>query len=118
VTSIARILAILTCGAIQAMAQSASAGCCQPVVMNAPMCQMPLTKSYRIEPNFCPQQLVCMIPQCVPAGGSCASCGPYGVPPIFAAGSYVVVRQTPEVHERIAKFLTDLGAFVAPQPLR
>jgi hypothetical protein len=77
---------------------------------------MLVTKSYRIEPRFCPQQIVYMVPRFVSADGGCASCGPYGVPPIFSAGSYVVIRQTPEAHEQIARFLTDMGAYVAPKP--
>jgi hypothetical protein len=120
VTNIARIIGfvILAIAAVQGAAQAASADCCAQAETAALMCRMPLTKSYRIQPGFCPQQLVCMIPQCVPADGSSAGCGPYGVPPIYSAGNYVLVRQTPEVHARIAKFLTDVGALVPFKPSR
>jgi len=77
-------------------------------------CQLPYTKSYKIKPTFCPGKLVHLIPQAVGDDGCCCGndCGPYGIPPIYAAGSYVLVRQTPAVHARIAEFLTDLGALV------
>lgn len=78
------------------------------------ICQAPLTKSYRIEPGFCPQQLVCLIPNCIPGGSDC--CGPYGIPPIYAAGNYVLVRNSKENHELVAKFLTEMGAYVAVRP--
>ena len=82
------------------------------------MCRMPLTKSYRIQPGFCPRQLVAMIPQSVDADPPSPCCGPFGIPPIYSAGSYVLVRQSPEAHERIATFLTDLGAYVPARPAR
>ncbi len=84
--------------------------CCIP---NATRCQLPVAKTYRIQPSFCPQELVVMIPQCVP-GGCSSECGPYGVPPIFASGNQLVIRQTPEVHERIVQYLTSLGAYLKP----
>ncbi len=83
-----------------------------PVVATVPMCPVPVTRSYLIEPNFCPVQLVALIPQFVPDEGPCASCGPPGIPPVYASGQYVLVRQTPEMQERVARFLTDMGAYV------
>jgi hypothetical protein len=79
------------------------------------MCEAPVTKSYKIQPGFCPQQLVCMIPNCISDHGS-ACCGPHGIPPIYAAGNYVLVRQTREGQAEVAKFLTDLGAYIPPKP--
>ncbi|GEM_PF-2275812 len=102
---LAGFLAVAACGASVALAAeniSAEAG---------PPCQIPVTKAYRIKPGFCPQALVCMIPAAVgPACCGC-DCGPYGIPPIYAAGQNVLVRQTPEMQERVAEFLTELGAW-------
>jgi hypothetical protein len=92
--------AVLAAGSV-----TSQAGCCPAVP-----CQIPVTKAYKIKPGFCPQALVCMIPGAVGPGCDCCDCGPYGIPPIFAAGQNVVVRQTPEMQERVAEFLTDLGA--------
>lgn len=78
----------------------------------APPCQLPTTKVYRIQPGFCPQTLVYMIPQAIGPGCCGCDCGPYGIPPIYAAGQNVLVRQRPEMHERITEFLTELGALV------
>ncbi|REK10835.1 MAG: hypothetical protein DWQ37_15450 [Planctomycetota bacterium] len=78
-------------------------------------CQLPVTKVYRIKPGFCPQALVYMIPQAVGPSCCCGGCGPYGIPPIYASGQNVLVRQTPEVQERVTEFLTDLGALVVPK---
>lgn len=114
-TVIARkcLFAILALVVVHDAAQ-ADSPCCQPCGPAA-LCKVPLTKSYRVQPGFCPQQLVAMIANCVPAG--CADCcGPHGIPPIYVAGNYVLVRQTPEVHEQVARFLADLGAYVPPQP--
>jgi hypothetical protein len=113
------VLAIVALAAAQATALAATTPCCQPCgpspCSSAALCKVPLTKSYRVENGYCAQQLVGMIAQCVPA--ECADCcGPYGIPPIYVAGNFVLVRQTPEVHERVAKFLTDLGAYVPPKP--
>ena len=59
--------------------------------------------------------LVAAIPANVPmCTMACAPCGSYGTPPIYSAGNYVIVRQTAEAHQRIAKFLTDIGALVPP----
>ena len=81
------------------------------------LCRAPLTKSYRIEQGFCPQQIAAMIPQCVPA--ACADCcGPYGIPAVYAAGQYVLVRQTPEAHQRVAKYLAGLGAYIPRKPVQ
>lgn len=80
------------------------------------VCELPVTKVYRIKPNFCPQALVYMIPNAV--GPSCccgAGCGPYGIPPIYASGQNVLVRQTPAMQVRVKEFLTDLGALVEPK---
>jgi len=114
VTIIARIcvLAILTLAVGQRTTTVVAADCYD---CPATAIRVPLTKAYRIQPGFCPQQLVSMIQRCVPVDGSCAGCGPYGIPPIYAVGNSVVVRQTPEGHERIAKYLSDLGVFVPPQ---
>ena len=81
-----------------------------------PLCPPSVTKSYRVEPGFCPQHLVAMIPQAVSADSCGTCCGPFGIPPIYAAGNYVMVRQTPEVQERVAEFLTNLGAYKPRQP--
>jgi hypothetical protein len=90
-------------------------GCCGTDCAG-PLCQAPVTKSYHIKPGLCPAQIAAMIPNCVPAtSGDC--CGPYGIPAVFASGEWVVVRQTPDVHERINKYLADLGA-LAPKPTR
>jgi hypothetical protein len=78
-------------------------------------CQLPVTKVYRIKPNFCPQALVYMIPKAVGPSCCCAGCGPYGIPPIYASGQNVLVRQTPDMQERVKEFLTDLGALVEPK---
>jgi hypothetical protein len=77
-----------------------------------PPCQLPVTKVYRIQPGFCPQTLVYMIPKAIGSGCSGCDCGPYGIPPIYASGQNVLVRQTPEMQERITAFLTELGALV------
>jgi hypothetical protein len=79
-------------------------------------CQMPVVKVYRIKPNFCPTTLVRMIPSAVGPDCCCGmGCGPYGIPPIYASGQNVLVRQTPEMQERVKEFLTGLGALVEPQ---
>ncbi len=76
---------------------------------------MPLTKVYRIKPNFCPQALVYMIPKAVGPDCCCGmGCGPYGIPPIYASGQHVVVRQTPAMQARVKEFLLELGALVQP----
>jgi hypothetical protein len=75
------------------------------------LCQVPTTKGYQIRPGFCPQQIAVMIRQGVPCG-SAECCGPYGIPPVYVAGNNVVVRQSPEMHLRIAKLLSDMGVTV------
>lgn len=78
-------------------------------------CQMPVTKAYKIKPNFCPQALVYLIPSAVGPGCCCGNgCGPYGIPPIYAAGQNVMVRQTPDMQQRVKEFLTELGALATP----
>ncbi len=77
-----------------------------------PPCQLPTTKVYRINPGFCPQALVYLIPNAVGPSCSGCECGPYGIPPIYASGQNVLVRQTPDMHERITEFLTEMGALV------
>jgi hypothetical protein len=79
-----------------------------------PPCQSPVTKVYRIKPGFGPQTLVGMIPAAVGPGCCGCDCGPYGIPPIYASGQNVLVRQTPEMQERVTEFLTELGA-LAPK---
>ena len=86
--------------------------CCQPVCMSVPMARMPITKSYRVQPGFCPQQLVWMIANGVPACDCGPGCGPYGIPPIYSAGNYVLVRTTPEGQQQVEKFLAHLGPYV------
>jgi hypothetical protein len=77
------------------------------------LCQVPTTTAYQIRPPFCPQQIAAIIRQGVPCGaGEC--CGPYGVPPVHVAGNNVVVRQSPEMHLRIAKLLIDMGVTARP----
>ena len=77
------------------------------------LCQVPITKAYRIRPGFCPQQIALMIRQGVPCGsGEC--CGPYGIPPVYVAGNNVLVRQSPEMHLKTAKLLNEMGAIVPP----
>ena len=80
------------------------------------ICEMPVTKAYRIKPNFCPRALVYMIPNAVGPDCCCGmGCGPYGIPPIYAAGQNVLVRQTPAMQARVKEFLTELGALVEPK---
>ena len=79
------------------------------------LCEMPVTKVYRIKPNYCPQALVYMIPSAVGPDCCCGmGCGPYGIPPIYASGQHVVVRQTPAMQARVKEFLIELGALVQP----
>lgn len=73
-----------------------------------------MTRCYRIEPDFCPQQLAVLIPRWVP-DGTCATCGPYGVPPIYVSGSWLVIRQTREAHALIAEHLIAMGAMLPPK---
>lgn len=83
------------------------------------VCAMPVTKVYRIKPGFCPQALVYMIPSAVGPSCCCGNgCGPYGIPPIYASGQNVLVRQTPAMQERVKEFLTDMGALVEPLKAR
>jgi hypothetical protein len=104
------VLAVLALAAMPAVVR-ADAPCCSPCGGAFAMCKPPVTRSYRVEPGFCPQQLVYMIQNCVSANDA-DCCGPYGIPNIYVAGNWVLVRQTPEVHERVAKVLADLGAYV------
>lgn len=105
------VLAFLALAAIQSTAQAASANGYEQAAAAFPMCQAPTTRSYKIQPGFCPDQVAHMIPQYVADDGSCA-CGPHGIPPVYAAGNWVLVRQSPAGQERVAKFLIDLGAYV------
>ena len=113
-TKIARIcvLTVLTLTGVQASTPLALADC--DVCYDCPgtAIRVPLTKWYQIQPGYCPQQLVAMIQRCVPIEGCGPSCGPYGIPPIYVAGNSVLVRQMPEVQERVAKYLTELGAYI------
>ena len=113
---VAGVLALSSCGATVAAANETPI---EDITVETaaletvgPPCQLPTTKVYRINPGFCPQALVCLIPKAV--GPSCCGCecGPYGIPPIYASGQNVLVRQTPEMHERITEFLTEMGALV------
>jgi hypothetical protein len=103
---LAGALALMACGASAALADNVSSDAA------GPPCQLPVTKVYRIKPGYCPQALVAMIPNAVGPGCCGCQCGPYGIPPIYAAGQNVLVRQTPEMQERITEFLTELGALV------
>jgi hypothetical protein len=119
VANTARIcgFAILALAAMLNTLQAETAHWTKQAPNGFPLCRMPVTKTYRIQPEFCPQQIVALIQQYVPCCGSCDCCGPYGVPPVFAAGQNVIVRQSPEMHDRIAQFLTDAHAMVQPTPL-
>jgi len=105
---------LLAVVALAALAAGPSARAQEPAAAApsiGPCCGLPVTKVYRIKPGFCPQALVYLIPKSVGAGPCCSGdCGPYGIPPIYAAGQNVLVRQTPEMQERVAEFLTELGA--------
>src|SRR4051794_35190170 len=98
-TSVARFsaVAILIFSAGHGTLATALADC--PDCPGIPI-HMPVTKAYRILPGFCPEQLVWLVRQCVSTDGSCPGCGPFGIPPIYSAGNFVAVRQTPEVHAR------------------
>ena len=102
-------LALLVLGIVE-QAQAGCPTCCNSVVMG----QALVTRSYRVQPGFCAQQLVCMVASCVPAPGP--GCESYGIPPIYAAGNWVMVRHTPEGQEQVAKFLEELGAYKPPAP--
>lgn len=111
---LAGALALVACG--HSVATAAHENITGETVAEAgPPCQIPVTKVYRIKPGFCPQALVGMIPAAVGPGCCGCDCGPYGIPPIYASGQNVLVRQTPEMQERVAEFLTELGAW---QPLK
>jgi hypothetical protein len=111
------LLAALALVASATAAQADSPCCptpCGSPCDNIVLCRAPLTKSYRIAQGFCPQQLVGLIQNC--AGLSWADCcGPYGIPPVYASGDFVLVRQSTDGHERVAKFLTGLGVYTAPK---
>ena len=77
-----------------------------------------MMKSYYIQPGYCPQHLVAVVPNCVPAGPPGEACGSYGIPPIYSAGRYLMVRQTPENQAAIARYLADIGAYVPPKIAR
>ena len=77
-----------------------------------------MMKSYYIQPGYCPQHLVAVVPNCVPAGPPGEACGSYGIPPIYSAGRYLMVRQTPENQAAIARYLADIGAYVPPKMAR
>lgn len=103
------VLTILMLALFHAGARIAPADCydCPGMAI-----RVPLTKWYVIQPGYCPQQLVGMIQRCVPIEGCGPSCGPYGIPPIYVAGNSILVRQMPETQERVAKYLTELGAYI------
>ncbi len=112
------MIVVAAIAALPALASVAQAGNCSPCGPCPPLCEAPVTKSYKVQPGFCATTLACMIPNCVEPDGSGHCCGPFGVPPVFASGNYVMVRQTVEGHERVAEFLTKLGAYVPPKPLQ
>jgi len=72
-------------------------------------------KVYRIHPDFCPQDLVNRIPGELSRRGYDGG-WPIGVgiPPIYASGQNVLVRQTRDVHQEITDMLEELGALVKP----
>ncbi len=113
---LAGAVAFATCSATAAMAEDIVVEALR-VETAGPPCQLPTTKVYRIKPEYCPQALVYMIPQVVGPACSGCNCGPYGIPPIYASGQNVLVRQTPEVQERITEFLTEMGALVPSKKL-
>jgi hypothetical protein len=90
----------------------------EDITVPRPVCPPPITKSYYIQPGFCPQHLVVAVPRCVPAGDPGVPCGSYGVPPFYTAGRYLMVRQSAENHALIARYLTEMGAYVAPKGQR
>jgi hypothetical protein len=109
---------VLVASAVAASRVQAAGPCCNPGGYGGgsfEMCQVPVTKSYRVQPGFCPQQLVAMIRCSVTPDGSAECCGPHGIPPVYTAGNFVMVRQSAEGQARVAAFLTDLGAYVAPR---
>jgi hypothetical protein len=115
-TLLTSALAVLALGLARAAAATEYNPAPEAVAGDVETCEMPVTKVYRIKPNFCPQALVYLIPSAV--GPSCccgAGCGPYGVPPIYASGQNVLVRQTPAMQVRVKEFLTELGALVEPK---
>ena len=116
---LASALAIVALGAVQTTAEAADYLYNNAVATpdSAPeICQMPVTKAYPIKPNFCPTTLVQMIPNAVGPDGCCGmGCGPYGIPPIYASGQNVLVRQTPAMQQRVKEYLTSLGALVEPK---
>jgi hypothetical protein len=117
VTSLARIsaLTMLAFAGFYGTSTAAQPGIPKQNGTAFPMCQVPLTKGYTLEPGFCPPQVAAMIPQAVADDGDCGCCGPFGIAPIYTAGNSVMVRTTPDVHERVARFLIDLGAYVPPR---
>lgn len=114
---LASALALLALGVASTTSQAADDDQTTLTANNgAAPCALPVTKIYRIKPTFCPSALVWMIPKAVGPDCCCgAGCGPYGIPPIYAAGQNVLVRQTPEMQERVKQFLTELGALVEPK---
>lgn len=116
---LASALAVAALGAAQSTADAADYAYYEPVAtpgQTIEICQMPVTKSYQIKPNFCPRALVYMIPNAVGPDCCCGmGCGPYGIPPIYASGQYVLVRQTPAMQERVKEYLTSLGALAEPK---
>jgi hypothetical protein len=109
-------IAILALTVVLQFSESASAGGCAPCGDGIDVRTALLTKSYRMQPGFCAQQVAALVPGCLPAPPP--GCGSYGIPPVYTAGNYVLVRHSPEGHELVAKFLADLGAYVPPKPLR
>ena len=101
------VLAVATNGPLACAKQ-------EPIMSPAPVCQVPITKSYYIQRGFCPQYLAAAVPRCVPAGDPGVPCGSYGTPPIFSAGRYLMVRQSAENQALIARYLTSIGAYIAP----
>ena len=114
-----RILVVVALGALQTSSQAANFAYRELAATLAPaadVCEMPVTKAYQIKPNFCPMALVYMIPSAVGPDCCCGTgCGPYGIPPIYASGQNVMVRQTPAMQKRVKEFLTSLGALVEPK---
>jgi hypothetical protein len=122
VTSIARVIllvavALVILPMLSPLVEAGNCGTCAPYAACGacpPLCEAPVTKSYKMQPGFCATTVACMIPNCVEPDGSCDCCAPYGIPPVYASGNYVLVRQTVEGQKRVAEFLTQLKAYVPP----
>jgi len=116
VTMIQRVgvLAILALGALGETVSAAP-----PVYESfgfvAPLYRMPVTRGYQISADYSPVQVAALVAQFIPFETSCPMYGQFGIPPVYTAGQNVMVRALPEVHDRVAKYVTELGVR-APKP--